>query len=364
MFRLLEVLLYTPDMARLRCFYERVIGLAYRTASDTWTAYDTKGALLALRPAPAGQSAYVELTFSTDDVEGAVRALRARGAEITGEIRMHGWGHLVRFRDPEGNALALAEPTREVEEGDGLALGTAIVNTRDMAAAKAFYHHVMGLKVAMDTPWWTQFDTGSARLGLHPRPPRSAEGHYAKPLAFGFSIPDLMDWSEEARSRGLNFATAPRDEGWGLFSDAVDPDGNEITFYEPAAPPALEEELAEAFDDDGIPHHTAIRKQVRKGSKAASRVALRPAYKARRTNSRRRPSATTQSVVSVRGAGPNHSRLKPKNTADEKKARVKPAIGRLKKAQGATLAQKKRAVARASKGKPVKRAATRAGKKR
>ena len=44
--RLLEVLLYTPDMTRLRRFYERVLGLRTQTASDTWTAYRTSGALL------------------------------------------------------------------------------------------------------------------------------------------------------------------------------------------------------------------------------------------------------------------------------------------------------------------------------
>lgn len=359
MFRLLEILIHTPDMERMRHFYERVLGLKYRTASDTWTAYETRGALLALRPAPEGQSGHVELTFATGDLEAAVATLLGHGVEV-GEIRTHGWGRMARFADTEGNALAVAEPRHELGEGDGLALGTAIVNTRDMASSKAFYHHVLGLKVVEDHPYWTQFDAGPTALALHPRSPLS-ERHYAKTLAIGFSIPGLMDWAEEARARGLHFATAPRDEDWGLFSDAVDPDGNEITFFERIAP-APEEELAEEFDDDGTPHVVSIRKPLKKNSKAASRLVLRPEYKTTNGTARRRPSATTRRVASVRGAGPDHTRLRPKKTADEKKAKAKPAIGRLQKAKDATMVKKKKAVASASKGKPVKRGSARKGK--
>jgi predicted enzyme related to lactoylglutathione lyase len=362
MFRLLEILIYTPDLKRLRDFYERVVGLSTRTASDTWTAYDTSGALLALRPTPAGQPGHVELTFMTDDLAAATRGLRARGATIAGEIQIHGWGRLLRFRDPDGNALALAEPEQPFEEGDGLALGTAIVNTREIAAAKSFYHHVMGLRVSQDSPYWTEFDTGPTRLALHPR--ASRQRPYARPLAFGFAIPGLIDWAEKARARGLRFATVPRDEDWGLFSDAVDPDGNEVTFFERARPLELEEELAEGFEDDGVRPQAGMRKPLKKRSKAASRVAVRPDYKARDSGRRRRPSATTTSVASVRGGGPERTRLKPRRTGDEKKAKTKPAQGRLRKAKDATLAQKKKAVARASKGKPVKRAAPRSKRAR
>ena len=45
-----------------------------------------------------------------------------------------------------------------------------------------------------------------------------------------------------------------------------------------------------------------------------------PAYKSKPSTARRRPSATTRTVVSVRGAGPDHARLRPKRTADEKTA--------------------------------------------
>jgi len=367
MFRLMEVLLFTPDMSRMRAFYERAIGLRHDSASDRWTSYPARGALLALRPTGEGLAPYAEIAFSTDDFEGALRILRDHGAPITEEVSNQSWGRLARFRDPEGNSLAIAQLTRPVPTGGSLRLGSAVIHTRDLAAAKTFYHQVLGLKTRVDSPWWVEFEAGAANLALRPRPGDESDPSQGRAMSFGFRMNGLMEWAEEARERGLHFATAPRDEDWGVFADANDPDGNEVRFYEPADEPAIEEELAEEFEDDGVPHQTAIRKPVKKASKAASRVAIKPAYKAASKGKRRRPSATTLSVASVRGGGPERTRAKPKRTADEKKAKVKPAIGRLQKAKAAVMESKKRAVASDSRKKPVKRAAARKagkGKKR
>jgi predicted enzyme related to lactoylglutathione lyase len=356
MFRLMEVLLYTPDMARMRAFYERAIGLRHEAADDRWTSYPTRGALLALRPVSDGRQPYAEITFATEDLDEAVRLLQERGARLTGQIRTQGWGRLARFLDPEGNALAIAQPTQPVPTGDGLRLGSAVIHTRDLAAAKSFYHHVLGLKIAIDSPWWVELDGGRASLALRPRAAAAAGGD-PRNLSFGFRVSGLMDWAERARERGLHFATAPRDEDWGVFADANDPDGNEVRFYEPAEEPALEEELAEEFEDEGVPHQTAIRKPLKKASRAASLVAIKPEYHTQPKPRRKRPSATTQAVAKARGSGPERTRVKPKRTADQKKAKSKPAIGRHGKAERRVIKRKKTAVARASKSKPVKRAA-------
>jgi predicted enzyme related to lactoylglutathione lyase len=361
MFRLMEVLLYTPDMTRMREFYERAIGLRHDAAGADWTSYPTRGALLALRPVAGGGDAHAEITFATEDLDAAVSQLRTRGARMNGGIETRGWGRLARLTDPEGNALAIAQPTQPIPMGDGLRLGSAVIHTRDLAAAKAFYHHVLGLKLIVDSPWWVEFEAGSANLALRPRP--VVEGAEERGLSFGFRMIGLMEWAEEARGRGLHFATAPHDEDWGVFADTNDPDGNEVRFYEPSDGPALEEELAEGFDDDGVPHQAGMRKPLKKASKAASLVALKPNYRAKPARTRRRPSATTQAVAKVRGSGPERTRVKPKRTADEKKAKTKPAIGRLRKAERRVAARKKTAVARASKSKPVKRAATRKAKR-
>ena len=153
-------------------------------------------------------------------------------------------------------------------------------------------------------------------------------------------------------------------EEFGVYAEAAYPDGRIVVFREPPPPTSLEEELAEAFEDDDAPQRIAIRKPVKKGSATVSMMALKPSYKAKEAPKRRRPSATTRRVASVRGAGPEHTRLRPKKTADEKKARVKPAIGRDRKAEMRTIAIQKRAVARASKRRPVKRASANSARRR
>jgi hypothetical protein len=52
----------------------------------------------------------------------------------------------------------------------------------------------------------------------------------------------------------------------------------------------------------------------------------------------------------------------PKKTGDEKKAKVKPAIGHVRKAERAASRSKQTAAARSSKGKPVKQGSARKGR--
>ena len=357
MLRLMQVLLYTPDVPRLREFYEGAVGLDLMSASPNWTAYRTAGAMLALSPLTDDDTPRVELTFGTPDLEAVLRAMESHGVAPEGGLQSHGSGKSARFLDADGNTLTINQLAQEFPSGSGLPLGTAIVHTRDMAAAKAFYHHVLGLKLLRAEPGWVEFEAGDARVAI-----RDRAAPNGRPVAFGFQIDGLMEWAEEARDRGLQFATTPTAEDWGLFSDTLDPDGHRVTFFEPAEPSALEEELATPFEDDGVPHVAGIRKPVKKGSKAASRVALKPEYKQARDGKRKRPSATTRTVSKVRGMGLDHARLTPKKTGDEKKAKLKPGIGRLKKAGRTASTRKKTAAARLSKSKPVKKASARKGR--
>jgi hypothetical protein len=209
-------------------------------------------------------------------------------------------------------------------------------------------------------PGWLEFDAGSLRLTLRPRVDGASREHQAQSLTVGFEVDDLMSWVDGARARGVHFFTAPIDDDQGLLSEAIDPDGNVIIFREPVAAPALEEQLAEAFEDDGTPQRAAIRKPVKKGARAVSRVAVRPEYKSEELEKKPRPKPMKKRSVrvsSTRGAGPEGTRLKPKRIADPKRARNRPAVGRLKKAELRTASRKKGAEARASKAKPVKHAA-------
>ena len=223
----------------------------------------------------------------------------------------------------------------------------------------------MGFNVITENTHWVEFDTGETRLAVHHRPagedhPRHAE----QPVAVVFGSDDLTVWCERMRGRGLHFITAPVMEEFGVYAEAADPDGRVVVFHEPPPPETIEEGLAEAYEDDGTPRRVAMRKSVKKASATVSMMVSKPTYKKKSVHPRRRPSATTTSVASVRGGGQERARLKPKRTADEKKAKTKPAIGRDRKAELRTIASQRTEVARTSKSRPVKRASANAGRRR
>ena len=363
--RLIEIVILTGDMAGMRRFYADQVGLAVREDSPDWVTFDTAGAILALQPmADAGRRG-VQLQMASGNLVERVRDLSSRGATfVLPGIEKYPWGLLAHLRDPEGNPLALFQPLEPRDAGTGLALSAAI-NCRDMEGQKRFYRDLLGFAATLDSPWWVQLAAGGAGLGLHPRTGETAEpngeGHHARPITIGLTVPDLAAWHEERSALGLAFTSPPTDRGYGIYADAVDPDGNPVTFRQaPDAgvePETLEEQLAEPFESDEAPTHTGMRKPVHKRAKATSRVATRPQYRSNPRPARRRTAAKPAArVASPRGTGPAGTRQKPKRKRDPKRARTKPAIGRLRKAERRTFKSQKEAIAGASKRKPVKRA--------
>jgi catechol 2,3-dioxygenase-like lactoylglutathione lyase family enzyme len=245
-------------------------------------------------------------------------------------------------------------------------VATVIVNCRELLAAVIFYRDRLGLKVAYEAPHWVELDAGATRLALHTRP--SGLGyplHAAQRVAYCLETADLDTWVDEMRARGLHFATAPIEEEFGLYAEALDPDGNVVVFREPRPAPSIEEELAEAFESDEVPHVVAIRKPVLKAEKAVSRVALKPEYHGSRVV-RLKPDGQLAvlperkpAIPSVRGGGPARTRQKPKTTSDTRRVTAKPALGRSKKAAQKSATRRRSATAEAGKSKPVKRAVTR-----
>ncbi len=353
--RLVQIIVFTPDVEALRHFYEGGIGLHPVYAGPNWTSYRTAGATLALHPLDGTHQREIELTFDSHDVEAEVERLRARGVVPVGEIQEQDYGTTVQFRDPDGNLVALRGGGDRPGEA-GPVLGTVIVNVQDLDEAVAFYRDRLGLATSYVSPHWVEFEAGDVRLAVHKRPAGLHHPlHAAQRVSFCFETLDLEAWVEEIRGREVHFATPPVEQDFGLYAEALDPDGNVVVFRETSPPASYEDELAQPFDED-IPTHTvAMRKPVKKGSKAISRLALRPEYHGAKATARRRPSATTRAVSSVRGAGPDRTRLKPKRTADERKTKAKPGVGRLKKAERVSAARQRSARASASKSRPVKR---------
>ena len=409
--RLLHVISFTSDLEASKAFYRDVLGLTVAADTPFMVNFATDGGGLMLLAAAPSQKREVELCFESDSVSAAVEKLRGRGVQFTDELRHLTFGSVIHFRDPEGNLLSIlqpgtagrgaaaeAAPHTAVHEGSGDGgrtatavaeapatkaatgagttprISTAIVNCRDLAAARAYYAHLLGLHVSVDSPTWVQFDTGDIRLAIHSLRDRNATDlHLSQPMSFGFTVADLGIWIEAARARGVQFASVPIDEGLGLTAEIEDPEGNIVVVREPISEATLEERLAEAFEED-VPPRAAIRSPNRKAEHHVSWVAQRPDYKPPRRSAAKtqeelaareeRVAERAKHVASPRGTGPVRSRAKPKSLSDPKRAKTRPATGMLKKAEARTLTTANRAAASASKSRPLKRAASNTGARR
>ena len=371
-----EVIIFTPNIDGMREFYEGGVGLSAAPAGPNRVTFDTAGTTLALQGlaeaaprsvlpgAPGPQEREFELAFEAPALEPAVQRLRDRGVEVHSDAS----GRRAQFRDHDGNRLSLHEGAGSGtgDGGERPAVATVIVNVRELLAAVIFYRDRMGLKIAYEAPHWVEFEAGDTRLAVHTRPSgQNHPLHAAQRVAYCLETADLDTWVDEMRARGLHFATAPIEEEFGLYAEALDPDGNVVVFREPRAEPSIEEELAEAFESDEAPHQVAIRKPVLKGSKAVSRVALRPEYhESKEARIRPEPGLAALpeprlTIPSVRGAGPARTRQKPKTVSDARRVKAKPALGRSKKAAQKSAKRQKSATAEVGKTKPVKRAVAR-----
>jgi catechol 2,3-dioxygenase-like lactoylglutathione lyase family enzyme len=104
------------DQDRARDFYVNVLG--FELIRDNPMGPDARWVQVAPRDAqtsitlvtgfptmPPGSTKGTVL--ETDDLEGDVAALTARGVTIEGGIQEEGWGRYVTFDDPDGNGIVL-----------------------------------------------------------------------------------------------------------------------------------------------------------------------------------------------------------------------------------------------------------------
>jgi predicted enzyme related to lactoylglutathione lyase len=361
--RLTYVILVTADIERMKRFYRDQLGLRVRVDRPRWVEFETAGATLALNPVTDLRPRGIEVVLDVPDVLDRKQELESRGVTFASDVMRISTGAVALFRDPEGALVTLYTPDqRYAPADDGPALSMAIINYHDLHAAKAFWRNVVGLHATTESGWWVEFDTGGSHLAIAPRADLGAgDHHHAKPMALAIESDDLMGWSDRLHAKGVEFVTTPHDTPYGLMADVRDPDGNVLVLHEPPMGEPLEE-LEEVFAG-AAPNRETIRKPGTAKARAISKVAIRPRYKEIGGTERKKPSATTRPVVKERGEGPNGTNRMPKKTGDERKAKSKPAQGRLKKSTRESVAAQKLSRARRSRAKPLKRAVASRAKK-
>ena len=91
-------------------FYQKVLRKEPLFHREGWAEFDFGGQRLALQisSSPIGIGATVY--FLAQPIEGFVFRLKEIDATLDGNIEIHSYGKLARFRDPDGNVLGLYEP--------------------------------------------------------------------------------------------------------------------------------------------------------------------------------------------------------------------------------------------------------------
>jgi len=240
MSRLTHVIVFTPDVERLRRFHKDRIGLTVAREGHGWVALRPAGAALWLHALGRRHKPEVAIALHVEDLDATVTALRAHGTDVTERDNDAILGRIAYFRDPEGNLVDLHAGVSAERPGTGPAFPTVVLNVGNMAAARAFYRDVLGLAARIESPGWADFETGATRLALHPRAEQPGrEAHHASPVTIGFTGPrDAVSLARALEKRGLQFAQPPRNEGFGTFAEARDPDGNPLVFRGNVEPPA------------------------------------------------------------------------------------------------------------------------------
>ncbi len=271
---------YSSEVERMTEFYRD--GLAIGTASESpyfveFRTGMTSFSLLAIHP---GETVHFELCFAVDDIETSIAELRARSMEFTDELRSQPFGKLIHMRDPDGNVVTLLEPSRPSASRGEPHLAAIMLNTWDFGRTVMFYRDRLGLPVLAESPRRIEFGTDGARITVQARVERpDAPAHAKQKIACAFEVKDLEAWAGKMEARGSALVTEPTEDPFGMYAEVIDPDGSLVVFREPASVIPLPAVAAEGYEDDRAPRAAGIRKPLKKGSKAVSRVGIKPAYK-------------------------------------------------------------------------------------
>ncbi len=113
-----------------------------------------------------------------------------------------------------------------------------MVNVSDMSRSVAWYRDILGIALKLESPGWSEFQTGDTTLALHHAPAATGApnmGPTAGTCSIGFSVESLDTTYAELQSRGARFVMPPTtQESEGIrLAVCLDPDGLAVSFAEP-----------------------------------------------------------------------------------------------------------------------------------
>jgi catechol 2,3-dioxygenase-like lactoylglutathione lyase family enzyme len=112
--------------------------------------------------------------------------------------------------------------TAREEERVMARLAYVIKFVADMDQGIAFYSDTFGFAVKMQTPFWSELETGETTLALHP----ASSANPAGSCQLGFNLNDLRGFYESGKA---TFTAPPKEQHGTLLARMVDCEGAEIS---------------------------------------------------------------------------------------------------------------------------------------
>lgn len=103
-----HAIVFSRDAEADRAFFRDVLGWDHVDAHDGWLIFAQPPAELAVHP--WSENSVHRLYLMTDDLDGDMTALRARGVEFNGAVADEGFGRMAGFSLPGGGELHLYQP--------------------------------------------------------------------------------------------------------------------------------------------------------------------------------------------------------------------------------------------------------------
>jgi catechol 2,3-dioxygenase-like lactoylglutathione lyase family enzyme len=105
-------------------------------------------------------------------------------------------------------------------------LDTILCQVSDMDRATAFYRGVLGLPPGVQSAYWSDFDLGGVKIGLHP-PFAGGSCSPGGGWILGIEVDDLLGLRGALEKVGAKVGTY-HDVPGGVLMDFQDPDGNNL----------------------------------------------------------------------------------------------------------------------------------------
>ena len=91
-------------------FYQKVLGKEPLFHREDWAEFELGGQRLALNKSSSTSGIGAIVYFLAQPIEGFILRMKELDAVLDGNIEIHSYGKLARFRDPDGNIIGLYEP--------------------------------------------------------------------------------------------------------------------------------------------------------------------------------------------------------------------------------------------------------------